>query len=795
MKVLFAIKDENISESIVRKYQQEYKEILSYKNVYYFNAILKEIQKDKTYDRIVISEDLEPFANNNYDAIDKFIFEKLDAISDEASNNSGEDIPIILICTDRRTKSDALIVRLFGIGIYSALIGQERSIDEVCNLINKPRTKKEAKSYYKVDSKNAGYQSEDEDNVSETELRNIITHYKKLGKNEDRFVNSFENIASQYTDNQLKIIIKYLPLNVKAVLEADCPKYQEIMTYGIPTWEREKARTSQNNNYAVKKQNKEKLKNKNATKDDEIKLNLVEENLKKQELTKPVIIPGIVSKTAIKKVEPITESVNSIKQIPSQANNIDEFEDIISEDEQDVTTLQTEKKGRGRPRKVVVEDAKIKNEPFTTEEPIKKGRGRPRKVVVEDVKIEEEYEQNNINILPGFDDEEDNNDDFIQDNQSYEQMNQYSQDTNILPGFDDEEDENDDFIQEDKKQYQPEYTQSTNILPGFEDDEQEFKNLNDNINKNEIIEDNYKNNYTNQQTSSLLSSDKKIVSFIGTSKNGTSFIVNNIAQMLSTQGIRTAILDLTQNNNAYYIYTNSEEELRKIAANSIENLKNGIIKGIDVNKNLAVYTSLPGNNTANSDVQKILNTITKNYDIILLDCDFDTNYEYFSIAQEIYLIQTMDILTIQPLTAFLRELKSRRILDTNKLRIVINKAQRFKGLTAKIIIGGMSKYNNPEMTCMTDLFERETIKYFTIPFDMQTYSKYLERLVDCQVSLNGYSKELLQALRELCNNVYPVLNSKAGHNNKTYGNYDIKQKKENFSSSMNSTLEQMKRKY
>ena len=58
MKVLFAVSNEAVSESIVKKYQEMYKEIIVGKNVYYFNAILKEIQKDKTYDRIVISEDL-----------------------------------------------------------------------------------------------------------------------------------------------------------------------------------------------------------------------------------------------------------------------------------------------------------------------------------------------------------------------------------------------------------------------------------------------------------------------------------------------------------------------------------------------------------------------------------------------------------------------------------------------------------------------------------------------------------------------------------------------------------------
>ena len=73
MKVLFAVSNENTSQAIIKKYQAEYKQIISYKNVYYFNAILKELQRDKTYDRVVISEDLEPFASNNYEIIDNFL--------------------------------------------------------------------------------------------------------------------------------------------------------------------------------------------------------------------------------------------------------------------------------------------------------------------------------------------------------------------------------------------------------------------------------------------------------------------------------------------------------------------------------------------------------------------------------------------------------------------------------------------------------------------------------------------------------------------------------------------------
>ena len=217
MKVLFAVSNENISTQIVKKYQKEYKEIISYKNMYYFNAIVKELQRDKSYDRIVISEDLEPFANNNYETIDKFLFEKLDRISDEAIDEEGNNTEIIIICTDRRSKSDDMLVKLFGLGIYSAIIGQDRSVEQVCKLINKPRIKKEAKQYYKIEVDNVNYQAESEDSVSETEVQNILAHYKRLGKNEDKYVDSFNNIASQYTEEQLKIIVNCLPIKVKAV--------------------------------------------------------------------------------------------------------------------------------------------------------------------------------------------------------------------------------------------------------------------------------------------------------------------------------------------------------------------------------------------------------------------------------------------------------------------------------------------------------------------------------------------------------------------------------------------------
>jgi len=149
----------------------------------------------------------------------------------------------------------------------------------------------------------------------------------------------------------------------------------------------------------------------------------------------------------------------------------------------------------------------------------------------------------------------------------------------------------------------------------------------------------------------------------------------------------------------------------------------------------------------------------------------------------------MDILTIQPLTAFLRELKANGILNQEKLRVVINKEIKVRGLTSKTVIGGMSFYNDPSMSYMTELFNKDKIKACTLPFEDAIYSKYLETLVNCNISISGYSKNFMNSLKILGNMVYPLLSKQSYvKNGPDYG-------KSNFSTEMNNTLDQMRKKY
>lgn len=780
MKVLFAVSNENTSQAIIKKYQTEYKQILSYKNVYYFNAILKELQRDKSYDRVVISEDLEQYVNTDYEQMDKFLFDRLDSISDEASNSKGEDIPIILICTERRNKSEPILVKLFGIGIYNAILGNDRSASEVCRLINRPRSKKEAKLYYKIDTEDVSYEKDDENDVSEVEIQNILAHYKRIGNDEEKYVESFDSIADQYNEAQLRVISKCLPADVRAVLEENSERYQKVNSYSNKV----------SNKLRVEKKKKEPgtseilLKNSKANKMSEpvVIPTSIDANKKKKIITKPSqfneTMQGNINKKPIEEENSLEENDDLLKDIEIEEipeseympeTDISELQDIEENEKQPV------KRGRGRPRKTTTE---------TVVEQPKRKRGRPRKATAETT-IEQPVNEEE-NILPGFEEDEEETTlpgfENIKEEDANPIFEENEEDT-VLPGFEQEEEISELPGVEKQENIDNQYTDALNNLRM---ENQKTSNIEHDVLRKEKVE------YQELNMNNILNPGQKIVAFVGTSKNGTSFLVNNVAEILSTNGIDTAILDLTQNRNAYYIYTKNEDELRDQSTYIMNNLKVGKAYGIQEHKNLTIYTSPFEGDENMRDVEPIVETLARSHKVVLLDCDFLTPMRYFKYAQEIYLVQSMDILTIQPLTAFLRQLSDKGMLEESKVRVVLNKFVKTREINEQLLIGGISIYNDAGMTVRKELFDRKTVKHITIPFDLKSYLRYLDGMVTCDVSLKGYSKEFLQSLKILANMVYQT-----GKKQEKYAPPSVKNNSNNteFSQRMNNTLNQMKKNY
>ena len=279
-----------------------------------------------------------------------------------------------------------------------------------------------------------------------------------------------------------------------------------------------------------------------------------------------------------------------------------------------------------------------------------------------------------------------------------------------------------------------------------------MKTLSDDKMKNE------QKQYSNININELLEQGRKIVTFIGCSESGTSFIINNLAELLAIKGLNVAVLDATKNKSSYYIYTKNEEELQKIAINSMENLSNGIAKGIKVNENMTVYTAMPGNSKFLENASLILETLVRNHTLVLVDCDFETPVEYFEYSQNIFLVQTMNMLKIQPFTEILARLEDKGALDIRKLKIIINKYIKIPGITEKEIIGALAFYNEPTKSYMKQLFNKETIEYMVIPFDQANYIKYLQRVSNSsKLSIRDYSTDLINLLEQLGDNIYPFI--------------------------------------
>ena len=1360
MKVLFAINDENIVSEITSRYQQKYKEIITSKSVYYFNAILKELQNERDYDAIVIGEDLEPIADNNYDRIDRFILEKMDEVSDEASQQSGSDIPIILICSDRRTRNDPILAKLFSMSIYNAITGADRTIEQVCELISKPRGKKEAKAYYNM-NRTEEYDPITGEDVSESEIQSILNHYTKIAGNEQKCVESFDIIASQYNPKQLKIIVNFLPMSVKSILEKYSVRYQQLFLLNNKTNKNEKKTGAElltvdisngqkldqpvvipatlshpvtefnntnayvNNNgingqfmnnpymnngqmnqmqrpmqgnpymnnynqgnpynrnipnaYQGQRPMQPNVEQNNTMQRNPNMMNIQQghqnmgprpeptqmgqmgqmprnnnvqnpnmqftnnpQNNQMNNIQNPYNqfanmqnrniqmnpmqvqnnqfanaqygnrMPNVNQQNSANSI-PNTNQQNSVNNIPNanQQNSVNSMPDInqqnsnqenlnidleeqkknlemdaepkteqnayqdiasvfdtpvipdpepiptqevpefhleetpieekqteeeknantnffqptqmeqikdetqetnilnnntssnffyndenekkidepnylekketeeIGESEQDLA--QEVKRGRGRPRKTPIED--VEDKP-------KRGRGRPRKIKpedelnqtqtviepmentqpaedlnsfnsmyqiqtqennfdqnkkletiripdpvlsinpiqqhnsVEDIKriepvqtfnpietvqtynpvkeikpiepvqafkplepiqtynpveeikpiepvqafkpiepvqtynpveeikpvasvqtfnpIEEikpvepvqtfnpiepvqtynpietipawnninheelnsmpslgfepiqsdeytpvvqnieppmvtiptsDFENNSIQInqMPAIETANDNYElpsifgevaeqpeynqkdeetknmfdtSVFNDNQAEIKMNQAqnvpSYDTSVDSFFGEEiapistninqveenavnnpVETNTYKTEQNAYNNQEDLYQIQNIRSPFENEVQQPTNINDilgnipkpvgiqsqtqpeevkqqendggfnpynipspfendmNVNndlgtyanlvqqetyENTFMPNNFQNpqlynqneEYVEQPQSMLNMGSGKLCVFTGTSKNGVSFIVNNLAQMLIQSNVKVAILDETENRNSFYIYTNNDEPLINKAVSSIRNLENGIAKGLDVSRYLTVYTNIPDGGLENKteDIEAIVSTLTHNYDIILVDSDFETNEKFFAYASEIYVVQSMDALTIQPITKFLSELKDKGLLQEEKLRIIINKYMNMKRLPAEIVIEGLTRYNEPTMTLQKELFNSKNVPAILIPFDMQAYTRYMDVIATCQMTLNGYPTVFLNSLDKLASIIY-----------------------------------------
>ena len=266
-------------------------------------------------------------------------------------------------------------------------------------------------------------------------------------------------------------------------------------------------------------------------------------------------------------------------------------------------------------------------------------------------------------------------------------------------------------------------------------------------------DDIFQTNNTNISIRELLEENKRLISFLGYRQSGTTFLINNIALILAKRNIDVAILDMTSNKALYYIFTQNKEFIREDIKDCLKNISEGNPKGINVENNLTIYTDLHREYENNLKVEKILEVLLKKHQIVIVDSDFSTDISFFKYSQQIYLVQTMDFLTITPLTKFLSKLKTNNAINNEKVRIILNKFLDLEEISIKDLIGGLAFYNDSSMMYMQQLFEKNGLRYTTIPYNQLVYEIYVQDTIRYKVSVDKYPEDFRQYLEKLADDI------------------------------------------
>ena len=742
MKVLFAIGNEQTSKKVAEKYYNKYGEELEYKNVFYFKALLEEVKKDKTYDRIVISEDLEQFYVKSIEAFDRIIFNYIDSITDEI-----EDSEIIFICSDRRTKqNDSFVERLFNIGVYNMLIGDERTIEPLCDCIKKPLNKKEAKRHLHITSiVSEGSPLASDDTVEEDQIMSILKYYDNMRINgktsQAEYVKAFDDISEQYNKNQLKVILLCLPADVRNAVY-DSNRYTFLMDedeisrreanekaqkkisnkpakrgglFGILRDNRNKETqkpmpevTVDNNQKEMERHQKEQ----EALARQQAELKAKQEAMAKQEaeLKAKAEREALARAELQKNTQVITapENRNLVENTTKPSENDIEIDVMNSVSDKNSANEQDELRKRVEQEALAKQQEELKRK--AEQEALARQQEELKKKAEKEALAKEQ--EKNVNVPP------------------------------VMSNTNNMKIEQDRFEAERRKLEQEKQA--------LEEEKRRLREQTERLNQNTGMTTTTQNeaNYDEPRKIDF----KKMVLFVGSNKSGTTFTVNAVAHALAAQKITVGMLDMTRDKSMYYIYNQDDRDLRNIASECMQKLSEGIDSYIPVKRNLKVYTSVSSSDSRKAYRNRtVIDTVREANNLVIVDADFSTPFEYFEKANEIYIVQDLDIMKIQETTLFLRELKNKSI-DMNKIRIVINKYVKTM-LTPKKLIEGLSYYNDPQMSFIDELLSNK-VPYFIIPFAVENYVKYIEGMLKNELDYKKYTPEFTEAINALANSVF-----------------------------------------
>ena len=784
MKVLFAMGNDQVSTNVANRYYEKYGEVLEYKNVFFFKALIEEVKINKTYDRIVISEELEQFRAKDLEQVDRYLFNSIDKITDEI-----QDSDIIFICSDRREKGDAFVSKLFSIGIYNLLLGDDRNVNPLCEIIKKPKNKREAKQYLNIDASSIVSTSmTTDDEVDEFQMRSILSFYEGIKNQPEKYLETFDRISEQYSRKQLLIIIRTLPASIRdVILQADRYKYllaslsqpQVPQKPAVQQTVIKEPKSKSGGIFGVFRRHKPDQKNNTQTtppqvggviqQGGQVDLSSNEEEQKQAELmarAKEEAKAREQAEVEAKKQAELAEKAKAEVEARKQEELLARAKEEAKEREQaeaeakhkaELDAIVAERREQERLTELakIEEQEKINDiEKAKKEAEMLEKQNLSRKTIKDDIIVEVKPDINNGEIAGKIEHQgkstENINTDEPKSQIAVTGLKSVSEDEKRMK-------EEQEKLAMEQKRIKEEQAKLEEEKRKLKEEQEKLINAQNQL-KASTIDHNVTPQYTNTPTVTQIApvDYKKMIVLVGANKVGTTFMTNAIAHSMATAKISTSILDMTRDRSMFYLYNQNDKALRKRAEECMQKVMNGDDCYIETfNKYLKVYTSIPGtlaDPRRGYKHKSIIETVKSNCTLTIVDADFTTPIDYFDQANEVYLVQDMDLLKMPDTTLFLRELKNRG-LDMKKIRIIINKFVK-ASLSQKQIIQTLSSYSDPSMSFYDTVLPGKVMSY-TVPYNLNNYAKYIDSVCSGVLNYKGYSADFMQAIDEISSAIFP----------------------------------------
>ena len=380
MKVLFAIRDEdNIVDTIVRKYQQDYKKKMTYKEAKNFTAIIRELQQNNDYDRIVISEDINQKLKNSENG-EGAILKKLKHIVEA----SGDNTSIIYICDNK-----AMIKKLLEMNIYNIIIGRDKIKRNIYDTIINPKDKNSAFELYGIkDDKKTERNDKVKKNEKKESTIDLVRNIKYLNRDDldnDKYIKRFDNLCSRLDKDDIEVIIKSLNTSTKRILRRGSTKYKRFI-------ELQKKSQLENNDEKVDiKENTSIVENDKRRRGRPRKdKNEKEEVSVKRGRGRPrKVIESTIDTSAKKNVSSKSTTEKEVKAKKTSGEN---------QNKEKVATKKSNKKIEGQPKKNEKSDSKSEGNSTGKRDSIKKTSNtkksdskRKKEIIEDDDKLEDDF--------------------------------------------------------------------------------------------------------------------------------------------------------------------------------------------------------------------------------------------------------------------------------------------------------------------------------------------------------------------------------------------------------------------